>query len=206
MRCLARCFLNLLVLVVILAGAAFAVAPQIPDWLSRSDTLQQADAIIVLGSDPTRALEAAELYRQGYAKTVYLTVPRRLKRYELLEREGIPTPSFEEAGRTILIRHGVPADVIGTIGNNLRSTYSEALATKALLGNGAKRIIVTTSPEHVHRARMIFADNLPGVDVLAVANQYEDLPQKWWTDPDIARNVLAEIVQTVFYLVGGRFP
>lgn len=206
MRCLVRCFLNLFVLTVILAGAAFAVAPQIPDWLARSDAPQQADAIIVLGSDPTRVLEGAELYRQGYAKTVYLTVPRRSGRYEVLEREGIHVPWFEEAGRTILISHGVPADAIRTIGKNLRSTYAEALATKALLGERVKRIIVTSSPEHVRRARMIFSDNLPGVEVLAIANRYEEFPRKWWTDPDIARYVLTEIVQTVFYVVGGRFP
>jgi len=206
MRCLVRCFLNLLVLAVILAGAAYAIAPQIPDWLARSDTPQQADAIIVLGSDPTRALEGAELYRQGYAKTVYLTAPRRFKRFEMLESEGIHVPWFEEVGRTILINHGVPADAIHTLGHNLRSTYAEALAAKALFGDSVKRIIVTSSPEHVRRARMIFADNLPGIEVLAIANRYEEFPPKWWTDPDVARSVLQEIVQTVFYLVGGRFP
>lgn len=206
MRCFVRCLLNLLILAVILAAIAVAIAPQIPEWLSRSDTPQPADAIIVLGSDPTRVLEGAELYHASYAKKVYLTVPRRLKRGLMLEREGVPYPWFEEAGRTLLMKRGVPAEAIGTIGKDLRSTYSEALATKLLLGDTAKRIIVTSSPAHVNRARMIFRDALPGMEVLVIGNRYEDLPREWWTDPDIARYVLNEFVQTMFYVVGGRFP
>jgi uncharacterized SAM-binding protein YcdF (DUF218 family) len=206
MRCFVRCLLNLLILAVILAAAAVAIAPQIPDWLSRSDAPQPADAIIVLGSDPTRVLEGAELYHAGYAKKVYLTVPRRFKRFVILEREGVTVPWFEVAGKMVLVNRGVPADVIGTIGRDLRSTYSEALATKLLLGDTAKRIIVTSSPAHVNRARMVFRDALPGVEVLVIGNRYEDFPREWWTDPDIARYVVTETVQTIFYLIGGRFP
>jgi uncharacterized SAM-binding protein YcdF (DUF218 family) len=206
MRCFARCLLNLLILAAVVAGVSYAIAPQIADWLSRSDSPREADAIIVLGSDPMRVFEAAALYRDGYASKVYLTVPRRMKRFIELEREGISVPWFEEAGRTILIKRGVPAEAISTIGKNLRSTYSEALATRELLGTSAKRIIVTTSRPHVNRARMIFSDNLPGIEVLVVGNRHEELPRDWWTDPDIARYVLNEIMQTIFYLVGGRFP
>jgi uncharacterized SAM-binding protein YcdF (DUF218 family) len=206
MRCFARCLLNLLILAAIVAGVAYAIAPQIADWLSRSDSPREADAIIVLGSDPTRVFQAVELYRDGYATKVYLTVPRRLKRFVDLEREGVSVPWFEEAGRTILLNRGVPAESIDTIGNNLRSTYAEALATREHLGGNAKRLIVTTSPPHVNRARMIFSDNLPGIEVLVVGNRYEEFPRDWWTDPDIARYVLNELVQTFFYLVGGRFP
>jgi len=206
MKCFVRCFLNLFVLALILAGVSVAIAPLIPDWLSRSDPPQHADAIIVLASDPLRVLEGADLYREGYAETVYLTVPRRLKRALAVEREGVCIPWFEEAGKTILTNHGVPEEAIRTIGKDMRSTYSEAVATRELLGGTAKRIIVTTSPDHVRRTRMIFSDNLPGIEVLVIANRYEEFPREWWKDPDISRYVVLELVQTVFYLIGGRFP
>ena len=206
MRCFARCVFNLFILFLILAGVSVAIGRQLSGWLSRSDDPKEADAIIVLGSQPIRALEGAELYRRGFAKRVYLTVPRRLKSLVALEREGVPIPWFDEAGRTILIKQGVPPEAIGLIGKDLRSTYSEALATKALLGGTAKRIIVTTSPPHVNRARMIFADALPGVEVLAIGDPNEEFPRDWWNDPDVARYVVSEVVQTLFYLAGGRFP
>ncbi len=48
----------------------------IGNWLVKEDPLQHATAIAVLtGSLPARALEAAELYRQGYAKEIWLTHP-----------------------------------------------------------------------------------------------------------------------------------
>jgi uncharacterized SAM-binding protein YcdF (DUF218 family) len=206
MRCFFRCLINFVVLIAIAAVAAIAVAPQISEWLSRSDAPQPADAIIVLASDVTRTFEGAELYRAGFAKRVYLTVPRRIGRYEELERAGVPIPWFEEAGKTVLVNRGVPAEAIGTLGKDLRSTFSEARVVREALGATAKRIIVTTSPAHVHRARMIFRDELPGIEVLVIANRYESFPRDWWTDPDMARHVVLEIVQTIFYLVGGRFP
>ena len=46
------------------------------NYLVKEDPLQKSTAIAVLsGSLPARALEAAELYRNGYAKEIWLTHP-----------------------------------------------------------------------------------------------------------------------------------
>jgi hypothetical protein len=46
------------------------------EWLVREDPLTEATAIAVLsGNIPTRALEAARLYHDGYAKEIWLTHP-----------------------------------------------------------------------------------------------------------------------------------
>jgi hypothetical protein len=45
-------------------------------WLIREDAMEQATAIAVLrGNTPLRALEAARLYHDGYAKEIWLTHP-----------------------------------------------------------------------------------------------------------------------------------
>jgi hypothetical protein len=46
-------------------------------WLVREDPLEQATAIALLSRNiPTRALEAARIYHDGYAKEIWLTHPR----------------------------------------------------------------------------------------------------------------------------------
>src|SRR5262250_127408 len=61
-----------LVLLVASISAFFTVGR----WLVVEDPLQRADAIVVLsGRMPQRALEAARLYREGYATQIWLTRP-----------------------------------------------------------------------------------------------------------------------------------
>ena len=61
-------------------------------WLVREDPLQPATAIVVLsGNIPTRALEAAALYHEGYAKEIWLTHPD--VHADALKELGITYPS-----------------------------------------------------------------------------------------------------------------
>jgi len=204
MQCFKRCVLAGAIMVGIVAAAAGLWAHNIAAWLVTPDAPRPADAIVVLGADPSRVLEAADLYAAGYAPRILLSNPVREKRFEKLEEVGITFPWFEVAGRELLRRRGVPDAAIGEFGNRLRSTAHEA-ASLASEQPGVKSLLLVTSPYHVFRARLIFQRQLGGdVAVLGIASRYETFPREWWQDAENARNAIMETVKLGFYLIGGR--
>lgn len=205
MACVARCAVVLVVLAALAAGAAALGAHRLSAWLSASDAVEPADAILVLGAEPTRAIGGANLYRRGIAKTVFLSVPFREPRYVAIEREGIAMPWFEEAGRTLMARRGVPDAAIRLLGKDLVSTVAEAREAARVLAPTAATLVVVTSPYHVRRARRIFRDHLPQTRIIVVASDAETLPADWWNDQEAARNVLLELAKFAWYETGGRF-
>jgi len=205
MTCLKRCTLGLLVVLLVVAGTAALVLRQAPGWLAASDPPEKADAIIVLGSEVTRAITGASLYRQGFARVVYLTVPWREPRYVALETEKIRWPWFDEVARILLRNRGVPDDAIRLLGNDLLSTVAEAREAARVLGPRAGTLLVVTSPYHVHRARKVFSDHLPAARIRVVASGEEPLPERWWTDREAAGQVLPELAKLLFYKLGFSF-
>ncbi|MGH8698119.1 MAG: YdcF family protein [Burkholderiales bacterium] len=195
----------MLVALLVVAGTAALLLRQAPAWLAAADAPEKADAIIVLGSDVTRATTGASLYRQGFARVVYLTVPWREPRYVALERDQIRWPWFDDVARTLLRNRGVPDDAIRLLGKDLLSTVAEAREAARVLGPEAGTLLVVTSPYHVHRARKVFSDHLPAARILVVASGEEALTERWWTDQESARNVLLELTKLVLYKLGFSF-
>lgn len=205
MHCAKKCALFLLI-VALAAGAGAALGLHYAaQWLSAGDAPRKADAILVLGGGFARPFQAADLYRQGYARRIYVSVPAREHQYRLLDEAGIAYPREEEIVRQILQQRGVPASAIEYLGKDLISTAAEAQAARAVFAAGAPRLLVVTSPYHLRRARMTFADALPAADIGMIASSYDPLPQAWWHDQNAARHVLLELAKICFYLLGGRF-
>ncbi len=205
MTCLKRCALGALVVLAAVAGASALAARYAADWLGASDAPVKADAIIVLGSEVTRAKTGASLYRQGLARVVYLTVPWREPRYAALEDEKIRWPWFEEVARTLLRNRGVPDSAIRLLGKDLVSTVAEAREAARALGPQAGTLLIVTSWYHVRRTRAIFSHHLPEARILVVASHDEPAPERWWADQEAARNVLLEFAKLVFYRLGFSF-
>jgi len=131
--------------------------------------------------------------------------PYRSANRQLAEREGIAIPWFEEAGRALLLRKGVPESAIATFGRDLKSTAAEARALRELFSSGSPTLLIVTSPYHVKRARLIIGNALPHARVLVVASRHETFPDRWWADREAAPQVLLECAKFVFYFLGGRF-
>jgi uncharacterized SAM-binding protein YcdF (DUF218 family) len=113
----------------LLAGMANA-------WIV-NDPTSPCDAIVVLGGGmQTRPFEAARLYREGYAPRVLVASPERKPTDEL----GI-TAGDTETTRQILLERGVPEQSIIPFGNEVSSTFEEALALRDWVENtGAKSL------------------------------------------------------------------
>jgi uncharacterized SAM-binding protein YcdF (DUF218 family) len=205
MHCAKKCGLFLLILAIAAVTGAAGGLSYAADWLSAGDRPQKADAILVLAGSFARPFQAAELYRQGYARMIYVSVPVRRDEYRLLDEAGVPYPREEEVMRQVLLGNGVPASAIGYFGQGSISTAAEAQAARALFGKGAPKLLVVTSPYHLRRARMTFADALPAADIRVIATSYDPIPQAWWRDQNAARNVLLELAKITFYKLGGRY-
>jgi uncharacterized SAM-binding protein YcdF (DUF218 family) len=205
MACVKRCLAAALAFIA--AGVALAayVAWHAAGWLGAEDTPAKADAILVLGAEPTRAITGAELYRQGYASVVYLSVPWRETRWVALEQDGIRWPWFEATARVLLVNRGVPDGAIRLLGKDLASTVAEAAEAARTPTTSAGTLLIVTSRYHVYRARLVFADALPSTRVLVVASTAEPLPRDWWTEPEAARNVVLEGLKLIFYWLGMSF-
>ena len=205
MHCAKKCGLFLLVVFLIVTAGSVAGLFYAADWLSVADQPKKADAILVLGGDLSRPFQAADLYRQGLARKIYVSAPVRKDDYRLLDMAGIAYPREEEVMRDVLLKRGVPAGAIEYLGKDLISTAGEAQAARALFAKRAPRLLIVTSPYHVRRARLIFTDAMPAADIRMIASSYDPLPSAWWKDQTAARNVMQELAKLVFYRLGGRF-
>jgi uncharacterized SAM-binding protein YcdF (DUF218 family) len=205
MQCLRRCLLVFLAVCAGLAGAAAGAAYYAARWLNDPDAPEKAGAIVLLGGDSTRALEAADLYRAGLAPRIYLSVPIREPRERLLDAIGVVLPREEDTLRRILGLRGVPDGAVDLLGRDMVTTVQEAKTAAERLAGVADPVIVVTSPYHLRRARMIFRHELPGRRLLFVASHYESFPEAWWTDQTAARSVVLELAKTAYYVAGGRF-
>src|SRR5262245_25008520 len=161
MPCVKRCLLAVLALVAAQVALLTFVAWHASEWLGADDVPVKADAILVLGAEPTRAITGAELYQEGFANVIYLSVPRRESRWVALAQDGIRWPWFEETARVLLRNRGIPDGSIRLLGKDLASTVAEAAEAARVLAPRAGTLLVVTSRYHVYRARLIFSDHLP---------------------------------------------
>jgi len=144
-------------------------------WLVVEDTLENADAIIVLSDDnfyADRATRAAELYRQNLAPAVVASGVRLR-----------PYAGISELMTHDLIERGVPKERIVPLPQDADNTREEAEALKGLVAQkGWKSVIIVTSNYHTRRARYIFHQVFPSNTNIAVASARDaDFdPSNWY--------------------------
>jgi uncharacterized SAM-binding protein YcdF (DUF218 family) len=166
-------------------------------WLVVEDPLAKARAIAVLsGGMPVRAMEAAKLYRQGYAPEVWLT--HSLEPGESLKAMGIPFEGGEEVYSTrVLIHEGVPATAIHVLEPAIVNTADEVSVISAALDREKNRsVIVVTSKPHTRRARLLWRKLAPGECRAIVRAASDDPfdPQHWWRNTRDALDVVREVL------------
>ncbi len=107
-------------------------------WLVVEDPLGKARAIAVLsGSMPLRAMEAAKLYRQGYAPEIWLT--HSAEPAGILGAMGIPFTGEDYYNARVLIHEGVPESAIRVIDPPIKNTADEINAIAAALAKEKDR-------------------------------------------------------------------
>ncbi len=165
-------------------------------WLVVEDPLVKAQAIVVLsGAMPLRAIEAAKLYREGYAPEIWLT--HSAEPGETLEEMGIPFFGEDYYNKLVLIHEGVPPEAIHVLEPPIVNTADEikvAAATRKP-GKDAAVILVTTKV-HTRRVRLLWRRLAPGqaraIVRAASADPFD--PRHWWRTTSDALDVVREFL------------
>jgi uncharacterized SAM-binding protein YcdF (DUF218 family) len=170
--------------------------------LIHADALQRADAIVVLAPLWERAVEAADVYRQGYAPLVVITrASRDSGEQELLDRRMIE--SSEDRKRNALVALGVPHEAVVILDPLVDSTVDEARAfAEWAARHPVRRVIVVTSPLHTARSRLTFIralENLPVEVLMRPASRNAFRSDTWWRSRNTFREGLIELQKLVYY-------
>ena len=181
------------ILVLIAGGYALLHAGT---WLVREDPLERSRAILVLsGGLPERALAAAQIYREGYAREVWLTQPLQPSAH--MEDLQLPYAGEQEYSRMVLIAKGVLPGNIRILTPRIGNTADELRAVADELGaHPADSIIVVTSKAHTRRVRVLWNSMAQGrgrtrLIVRAASEDYFD-PKHWWRTSNDALTVVRE--------------
>lgn len=165
-------------------------------WLVLDIPLQKADAIAVLsGRMPRRALEAARVYKQGYASRVWLTYATEPG--ATLQQLSIPFVGEESYDKQILIHEGVPEDAIQILDPPISNTADEMQTIGAALRKqNLRTVIIVTSKVHTRRTSALW-QRLSSKNGVAIIHGVPDDPfdpVHWWRNTSDALDVVREIL------------
>jgi len=185
--------LGALALLAVSAGLAFMLA--VGHWLVKEDSLQKANAIAVLsGNFPARALEAASIYRNGYAGEIWLTHPG--SQSGTLTELGIHYPSEADFNYQVLRRQGVPAKAIHVLDSPIINTQDELeVIGGALHQKKNASVIVVTNKAHTRRVHELWnkLDSASGKLIVHGISNDDFNPSAWWTRTGDTHQVIHEL-------------
>ena len=202
---------------VVLAGAlsaGFFHAPilrEIASFLIVEDSLQPAAAILPLGGEgrpPFREIEAARLYRAGWAPLVVIVRGARHQDVQQFQDPGNDARQPWDLSCEALMREGVPPSAILVLKDNAQNTLEELQAASRALRSKESPVILVTSTFHTRRARLTWEYVTKGRSqaiVRAVGRDSFD-PTRWWQQRGFAWSVAHEYLGLINYYAGLPIP
>ncbi len=176
-------------------------------YLVVEDVLEPAFAIVVLGgSAPLRALEAAKLYKDGWAPKIIINQALRRKTFYAFSSLGIDWVEEYEYNREALLQSGVPEDAVMVIEQEVENTLSELRAVLRALPEQTTLIIVTSN-YHTRRTAAIW-NHLTDGQVKGLIRWSRSDPSfdttTWWKNRRSIRFLVTEYLGLINYWLG--FP
>jgi uncharacterized SAM-binding protein YcdF (DUF218 family) len=185
-------------LIVVLVSAAGAVIAfrGVGRWLVRPDQPGPAEVIVVLsGSMPWRAKEAAKLFRLGYTREVWVSQPAAPT--DELAEMGIRYLGEDYFNREVLAHEGVPEAAIRILPEPTVDTQQEVEEIVGVMQRAEKTsVIIVTSPQHTRRVKALWrklaGDKLRAIVCAAPQDPFD--ADHWWRNTrdtfSVAREVL----------------
>lgn len=203
----------------LLVGAAFVLLAlysfrtpllqNVGGFLVEEDPLAAADAIAVpSGSFPDRVLEAATLYRDGFAPRVLLCREREGPAFKRLRALGVDVPRGFELNRSVALQLGVPPQAISAVEQLPGSTYSEARRViREARARGYRSLLLVTSKYHTRRAGLIYRHLAGDALEIIVRPAREDSfeSEAWWRSRTMTRRVIIEYQKLLVFLLLDRW-
>jgi uncharacterized SAM-binding protein YcdF (DUF218 family) len=194
---------------IVWAAALFVIwsiaAPFLADLLIVKNSLEHADAMIVLSGSAVykeRTRKAADLYRQGIAKRIFISDDGT--RSGWLDDEA-PHQPFVALEKRELLSHGVPPEAITILPGKVFGTDDEAKAMKAEIdARPLNSLLIVTSAYHTRRAfwtfKKIFGDGKINIGIDAPPpGDRTPRPVYWWLTPRGWQTVAGEYVKLAVY-------
>jgi len=207
LRGLIRLFLLCLLAFIGLAIVAIRINPLkgIGSFLVKEDPLEVADLIVVMAGDLwCRAREAAELYREGYARNILLMREVKPKGLEALWHMGIVYPERYLINKQVMLKIGVPERAIIISSIEANNTYQEAhYIVDYMKRRHWHSAIIVTSKFHSRRAcTTIEAVSGGQTKIICRPTRYDpDSPALWWTERRQARELFFEYQKLFLYSI-----
>lgn len=196
-----------LALLVAAAASAYALL-HVGRFLSHEDPLGAADAIFVLaGTRVERALEAADLYAEQYARTIVLTrAAAEDGAVRSAAGRGAHVASDADVSRQLLRDLGIPAEAIIVADRLHDNTAEEAQTLRELaIRERWTRVIAVSSKYHLRRVAVATRRALRGttVQVIVRGSRYDPAtPDRWWQRRADIRWLASEVPKLVAYAAG----
>src|SRR5215475_2496943 len=170
--------------------------PLVGNWLVREDPVRQADAIAVLsGNFPERAIEAAQLYRDGYAHEIWLTRPNKESAFAGFGSFQISSEDVRNF--RVLRSFGVPTRAIRVLDTPIVNTADELNAIDSGLKElGDSSVIVVTSKAHTRRVFSLWDKYHFGDGKILIHAVSDDAfsPSRWWRDSASRAQAIHELL------------
>src|SRR4029077_6077546 len=179
---------------IVLAIVAATMFFTVGRWLVVEDPLVHADVIVILsGRLPERAVEAARVYRAGYAEQVWISPP--ISPVDDLKAMKISYLGEDFYNEKVLIAKGVPPDAIRIMERPDENTEAEVRQiVEDLRNSNLRSVIVVTSKPHTRRVRTIWR-KLVGSEPRMMVHYAHDDPYDgahWWRHTRDALDVVRE--------------
>jgi len=195
---------TLLAVFLLLLVIAVFLIPRMGTYLVRQDKPVKGDALVILmGNIPDRVLEAADLYREGYAGKILIVMADRYG-IGVFRKKGIPLDGQTAIAQKALIGLGIPADSIIILPGDAKSTLDEAVAVSHYTEQHPQfdTLLLVTSSYHSRRATLTFNKefrHLPHpVTIVSCPSKYTGFHSKdWWKDRESAKLVFLEYLKLV---------
>ena len=197
-------FIGLMAAVAIAVYAASTpLLTALGERLIHSDPVERVDAMFVPGFALDRVIEAAGLYRDGYAPMIVLTRERPDPTEEFLLSRGILIEDAEDRRRRVFHALGVPLSAIVVLDGFVASTADEArVFAQWAKTRPIRTVMIVTSPSHTARSRMTFLHVLQDMRV-RVLTRPSSLTRfrgdTWWHSRDTLREGFYEWQKLVYY-------
>ena len=171
-------------------------------WLVVEDPLEKAQSIAVLsGGMPVRAIEAARLYRRGYAPEIWLT--RNAEPAASFKEMNIPYVGEDYYNLRVLVHEGVPPEAVRVLPEPIVNTADEIAAIGAELERRAqlglskdRRVIIVTTKAHTRRVRTLWRKLAAtyGKAIVRAASGDAFDGAHWWRNTTDALDVVREVL------------
>jgi uncharacterized SAM-binding protein YcdF (DUF218 family) len=184
-------------LVTVVAAALVWTTSGLGAWLIVEDPLSPARAVVALGGQvPFRPMEAASIYRQGWAPEVWITRGVQEAEQAALRELKIEVPTEEVYSRAVLERLGVPTTAIRVLSEPAVNTAEEIrVIARELQRIGGGQVILVTSKPHSRRVRAtwraLIGDSPHAIVRYATADPYD--AGRWWCQTGDALAVSREV-------------